>query len=265
MAKKDDISWLALLGFLAIVLGLLLVAPLALGWTPESHQAIALDAARLAPPDLYRQLARNRAAYLQGVTDPFRDGSPELHEAGGANGRLDAAVLQSVDNAIKSIELLRPFNEIAYRLGVVSHYLADANDPLALADDDRDETRYRRDFQRYLESAEPRYRVVFYGFRPGVGERRDVESLLATTLHRGRRFYPLVGREYRRIGFASGVRGFDDRSTAYAVASLSRSHAVSDIAEMLRYIWLSAGGIDTRTRIPQRGENVIQLRPRTGR
>lgn len=255
---------IVLLGF--ALLATLLVAPLALAWTPESQRMIALDAARLVPPDLYHQLRRNRRAYEQGVSDPFRDGSPDLHVRGVEGGRLDAAVLQAVDNAVASIKLHRPFNEVSYRLGVVSHYLADAHDPLSCADSDPLENRFGDDFRRYLESTDPRVRVIFYGFRRDFDDRSDVELLLAQSLARCRKLYPLVGREYRRIGMRSGLRGFDDRSTAYALAALARSHAVSDIAEVLRYIWLEAGGIDSRPRVPWRGDPAVQLRrPATGR
>ena len=242
------------------VLLLLLSASPAVAWTPESQNEIALDAARLAPPDLYRQLSRNRAAFLQGVQEPFRDGAPPE-----SPGQLEAAIHQAIQNAQLAIELHRPFNEIAYRLGVVSHFLAHANDPLATDDSDPAEPRIRNDFRRYLASTEPRVRVVFYGFHPDFDDQNDVARLLRRTLERGRGFYPLVGREYRRIGFGSGVRGFDDRSTAYAVASLARSHAVSDIAEVLRYIWLESGGIDTRPRVPWRGERVVQIQGSSSR
>ena len=84
-------------------------------------------------------------------------------------------------------------------------------------------------------------------------------ALVGETLGRSRELYPLVGREYRRVGFASGREAFDDRSTAYAVAALAYSHAISDIAEVLRYIWLAGGGIDSRDRIPRRGMHVLHL------
>jgi hypothetical protein len=101
--------------------------------------------------------------------------------------------------------------------------------------------------------------VVFYGFRPSFQGRRDLPQLIRETLGRSRRLYPLVGQEYARIGFATGGGGFDDRSTAFAVAALGFSHAVSDIAEVLRYIWVEAGGIDTRRRLPVRGREMIPI------
>ena len=238
----------------------------AAAWTPASQQTIASEAARLAPPDLYRQIVRNRAAYLQGVADGFGERDPLAHaKHADGTGRLDEAVATAVDNAVRSIVAHRPFNEICYRLGIVSHFLADANNPLNAADDDAEEGRYYADFLAYLESAEPRVRLVFYGFRSDFKDDRDLPKLITESLGRGRELYPLVGREYRRVSFASGLSAFDDKSTAFGIASLAYSHAVSDIAEALRYIWLEAGGIDTRRRIPVRGREVVRLRRKTTR
>ncbi len=232
----------------------------AAGWTPASQHAIAENAARLAPPDLYRQLARNRVAFLQGVNDGYaeRDAAAHAKNADGS-GRLDNSIQVATDNAIRAITTHQPFNEIAYRLGIVSHFLADANNPLNASQADSSESRYYADFLAYLEHAEPRVRVVFYGFRPNFDGQRDLPALIAEALERSRGFYPAVGREYRRVKFASGAQAFDDLSSAFGVASLSYSHAVSDIAEVLRYIWLEAGGIDTRRKIPLRGREVIRL------
>ncbi|MEM7587272.1 MAG: hypothetical protein AAF560_28050 [Acidobacteriota bacterium] len=232
----------------------------AVAWTPTSQRAIAEHAARLAPPDLYRQLARNRIPYLQGVNDGFGERDPAAHSKNDdGTGRLDESINVAIENAILAITSHQPFNEIAYRLGIVSHFVADANNPLNASQKDPAEGRYYADFLRYLEHAEPRVRIVFYGFRPNFNGRRDLPQLVSEALERSRGFYPAVGREYRRIRFASGIGGFDDLSSAFGVASLSYSHAVSDIAEVLRYIWLEAGGIDTRRRIPLRGREVIQL------
>jgi hypothetical protein len=165
--------------------------------------------------------------------------------------------------AIKAIQGQRPFNEIAYRMGVAVHLVSLVNWPLATSSKDREEARYEADFGRYAATAEPRLRLVFYGFRQvlGKGEPRHLKVLLDEAFARSRRTYPLVGLEYRRIGYGSGARLFDDRSTAYAIGSLSYSHAVSDSAEVLRYIWLAAGGGETRSRIPLRGQQLVQLSP----
>lgn len=250
------------LAALAFALGL---ASSASAWTPAVQGKIATEAARLAPPDLARQIEKHRRAYQAGVNAPFDDADPALHMKNPDGfGRLDQTILAEVEGAAAAIRAHRPFEEVVRRLGVVSHYVADANNPLATAAADAEEGRYFLDYLRYAETAEPRFPLVFYGLYPGLEERGSVAPLLATTLRRGRELYPLIGREYRRIGFASGIGRFDDRSTAFGVASLAFSHAVTDVARVFRYVWLRAGGADPRGELPVRGGKLLVL-PRAGR
>lgn len=245
-------------------LGCLGTEPLA-AWTQRSQESIALDSARLAPPDLYRQLRRNRAAYLQGVRQPFEQYQAEFHqEHADGGGRLNEALDQAVENAIASIRLMRPFNEISYRLGLVAHYVSDLNNPLHSSQEDSAERRYYADYLRYVESAQPRFSVVFYGFDRELDTAQELQGLFGVSLRRSRHFYDFVGREYRRVGFASGIRSFDDRSTAFGIASLSHSHAVSDVAQVFRYIWLQAGGTDNRRIFPIKGRDIVPI-PRAKR
>lgn len=240
-----------------------LAASPAVAWTPATQLVIGREAAALAPPDLARQIHKHRKSFEEGLLAPFQDSDAGRHSKNpDGSGSLDRVLLAEVKAAIAAIQEHRPFEEIVRRLGVVSHYMADANNPLAAAASDADEGRYFVDYLRYAESAEPRFPLVFYGAQPG-SERRDVSVLLNETLRRSRELYPMVGREYRRIGFASGRGRFDDRSSAFGVASLSFSHAVTDVAVTLRYIWLVAGGADERKSVVG-GQRLLVL-PRAER
>jgi hypothetical protein len=233
-------------------------------WTPKTHQTIAWEAARLAPPDLARQLIKRRGAYLAGVIEPFDDTDASRHrkDADGG-GSLDVALEEAVAQAVAAIRAHRSFDDIVFRMGVAAHFMADANNPLACSLDDPEAGRYFVDFLRYAETAEPRFPLIFYGIRPGLERAPDVAELLADTLRRGRGLYPLIGLEYRKIDFASGIGRFDDRSTAFGVASVAFSHAVTDVALVLRYIWLRAGGADERSGLPAGGTRLLLL-PRAG-
>ncbi len=246
------------------VVGLLLaLAPNAGAWTARSQYKIGEQAARLVPPDLYRQLVRNRASFRLGIEDPYRNGHPDdRYKLTDGRGRLDEAIKISAQHAMASIKSHQRFNDVAFRLGVVAHYVAMANNPLYTDASDPQQGRWAQDFLHYLENVEPRVEMVFYGFRK-PSQSGHLDTVIAESLARSRRLYPLVGREYRRVSFAPGSKAFDDRSTAYAVASLGYSHAVSDIAEVLRYIWLESGGADSRPLLPLRGRQIIRLSRKT--
>jgi hypothetical protein len=258
MASNRSLPRLAAL-LCAAALACIPPAP-ARAWTPKTHQTIAWEAARLAPPDLSRQLIKRRAAFLAGVIQPFDDADPSRHRQDeDGSGNLGAALEDAVAQAVAAIQAHRPFDEIVFRMGVAAHFMADADNPLASSNADPEAGRYFVDFLRYAETAEPRFPLVFYGVRPGLERAPDVSELLADTLRRGRALYPLIGLEYRKIDFASGIGRFDDRSTAFGVASVSFSHAVTDVALVLRYIWLRAGGGDDRAGLPAGGTRLLLL------
>jgi hypothetical protein len=251
-------------GGLAALLGIGLASPALLAWTPSTQAVIGREAARLAPPDLARQIEKHKLAFAEGVNAPFTDTDSSRHmKNADGSGQLDRVIAAEVAAAIAAIRGHKPFEEIVRRLGVVSHYVADANNPLAASGDDPEERRYFVDYLRYAETAEPRFPLVFYGLLPGLEGSRDLSPLIDSALRRGRELYPAIGGEYRRIDFASGLGRFDDRSTAFGVASVAFSHAVTDVALALRYIWLAAGGIDDRANLPAGGSRLMLL-PRSG-
>jgi hypothetical protein len=252
---------LAALGALAAALA----SPPAAAWGPQSQAAIAREAARLAPPDLARQLERRADELRAGALAPFTGTAPERHYRNRESGSLDRAILEETRAAIAALRTPGSFDEFARRLGVVAHYVADANNPLNAAGDDPEEGRYFADYLRYAQSAEPRFALVFYAGEPAVESEEDLRRMVLRALARGRQVYPLVGREYRRIGYGSGVAGFDDRSTAFGVAAVGFSHAISDVARAFRYIWLQGGGADQRQGLWATSEKLVVLPRSAGR
>jgi len=237
----------------------LAAAPLA-AWSPGTQQAIAHDAARLAPPDLARQLERHAKELAAGAVEPFQDGDAARHYRNpDGSGSVDRALEGEVAQAVAAIRAHQPFAEIARRLGRVSHWAGDLDNPLNASSADRQEPRYFRDFLDYVDSARPRFAVCVYEWQPPLASALDVETLAGDALARGRRLYPFLGAEYRRIEFGSGRDLFDDRSTAFGLAALAYSHAVTDAARLFRYVWLAAGGDDPRAVFNRPRDRVLVL------
>jgi len=228
---------------------LFVAAPLA-AWGPRTQVAVASAAAKLAPPELAREIERRSVRFQEGVLAPFDEAHPERHYRNVDRGILDRTLADEVSAAIAALRKPAPFDEFVYRLGRVAHFVTDANNPLNAAADDPAEDRYFGDWLRYGESARPRFAPVYYTREPAIGTDRDLRQLVLRALARGRGFYPRVGDEYRRIGYGSGPRAFDDRSTAFGVAAVSYSHAISDVARVLRYIWIQVGGPVSRPQPP---------------
>jgi hypothetical protein len=232
--------------FLALTLALALAPAPASAWSAQTWQSVAADAARLAPPDLARQLFKHAGELAAGAAEPV------------ATGRR-AGLAAEVADAIEAIRDHRPFAEVARRLGRVTRLAAELSDPLSSSSADPEEDRYRDDYAAYAESARPRFAVVVYEWKPPVSRAADVAALEQEAAARGRRLYPLLGGEYRRIGFASGRERFDDRSSAFGLAALAYSHAVTDTARLFRYAWLAAGGADPRPVFAHARDRVLVL------
>lgn len=237
---------------MASCLGLAAVVPVA-AWTPDSQLAISDWAAKIVPTDLREQINRHRTMYHQGAMAGFQDSTLADHEQNSdGSGDLQAVIEQQAARAVQMIESHQPFEDVVYQLGLVSHFVADADSPLNCDNRDPSEPRYYADFQRYAQSAEGRLTVVFYGIDPGLHDPASLSVFLTDTIRRTRSLYASVGEEYRRIGYQNGQTHFDDRSTAFGVVSVAYSQAVSDIAVVLRYIWIRAGGADRRPDLPIR-------------
>lgn len=273
----DRMPWLKLLA--AGLAAAAFVARPADAWTPATQEAIAETAARLAPPDLRRQIEKHRRELREGALAAFRDTDPAHHVGEGA-GRVGAAAVAEAERAVALIRAHQPFADIVRQLGVVSHYVADANNPLGASSADGEEPTYFADYLRYAESAQGRFAIVFYGLdaggpapggEPAAAAAGDpplagpIGALLERALVRGSGLYPLIGREYRRIR-APGApqRAFDDRSTAFGVATIAFNQAVSDSAVVMRWIWLAAGGGDERWYLPARGSGTLVALPGIG-
>lgn len=234
---------------LVAVVTLAVAAP-AFAWSPATQRAIALEAARFAPSPWNVQLRRHAEDLMAGTAEPFSERDPMRHlKNGDGRGRLDEVVLAELDAAVAAVESGRSWSEVARQLGRLSHYAADANFPLNASAGDPAERRFFADFAFYAESARPRFALVSYGAERGIANRTGVERLIRDALERGRRLYPAIGREYRRIDWAVGRERFDDRSTAFAAASLGYSHAVSDVARLMRYVAARAPRQPVETRL----------------
>lgn len=211
------------------------------------QEAIAVEAVRFAPGDLARMLRRHQRELVAGAREPIseRDGWRHMKNEDGS-GRLDAVAVEEVEAAITALRKGEPWASVARRLGRVAHFAADANNPLNSSAADREESRYFVDFALYADSARPRFALVSYGADQALSGRGATRNLLDRALERGRQLYPAIGREYRRIDWARGADRFDDRSTAFAVAALAYSHAVSDVARLYRHVWRAGGAPPTR-------------------
>jgi hypothetical protein len=214
-------------------------------WTHASDQRIAQVSARLAPPDLRLVIHRYEKDFARGLQLALADKGP-IH---GTNLR------QSIERETRTIVMMirgnQPMNVVVEHLGILAHLVGDANNPMYVPSA-VDLQPSRGDFENYLERALPRIPTVFYG----VEGRFQLTNFLDRLFNRTAHFTPLMAEEYFRFGTRRTATDFDDRSTAFGVASLCYSHAVSDAVNLYYYIWREAGG-DVRAASALRARGVV--------
>jgi hypothetical protein len=237
-------------------LGIVLLIATALpasAWTAASEAKIARKAAALAPPDLRMLLERFDHEYAEGLRRAQEEESNEAHSYVFATrkGLLRQQIERETQEAIRLVRQGAAMPVVMERLGTLAHLIADANNPFHVADDDARLNALRGDYEAYFERRLPRFPTVFYGLDPKF----QLSSYLDRTFRRSAKFYPLVGQEYFRGGRRRSSAEFDDRSTAFGVASVSYSRAVSDLVNLYYFIWKEAGG-DVRTAAVMRDGNI---------
>lgn len=228
-------------------------------WTAKTVEQMVEHAQRLTPPGLGRQIERHMPEMKRGV----RLAGQSVSGGAALEAPLGDIIRRQTDVAIRKIEEHQAFSEIVFQMGIVSYFVALANDPVRFSPEDRPEPAYAADYYGYLEDASPRFAVLYYADGRNFETTLELDQLIQRSLARGRTQAAMVAQEYRRIGSIEGRRKFDDRSTAFGVGSLAFSHAVSDIIGVLRYIWIRAGGGDFRNLPPLGADHLILLSPGT--
>ncbi len=223
-------------------------------WTAASDQRIAGKAAQLAPNDLRILIERYSNEYQLGLARAAADEGSDVHRyfVLSRSGRLRERIERETANVVSMIRTGKPMSQVVLHLGAIAHYVADANNPFHVANDDPRLTASHDDYERYFESRMTKFPTVFYGLETNF----QLSSYLDRTFDRTSKFYPLIDEEYFRFGETHDSADFDDRSTAFGVASVCYSRAVTDAVNIYYYVWSRAGG-DVRALPLLKGGNLF--------
>jgi hypothetical protein len=237
-----------------IVLLLLFLPLTATAWTRVSDERIAKKGAALAPPDLRLVIERFDIDYKRGLERAQAEEGSDSHHffVLSREGRLRERIEKETAKSIQMIRSGEPMSLVAEHLGTLAHLVADANNPFHVANDDARLTTSHNDFEQYFERKLAKFPTVFYGLDP----RFRLSSYLDQTFARTAKFYPLMSEEYFRGGALRSSIEFADRSTAFGVASICYSRAVTDLVNLYYYIWKEAGG-DVRSAAAMQRGNLL--------
>lgn len=199
---------------------------------------MAETALTLSPPHLLKLIEIHEPAFERGLRDAERheQQKPEVH-LGRDRRALDRLLRHEIDQAVMVLKERRPIEEFVYQLGVIAHLTGDLNHPFHIGVDDLMDGK-RIDFEQYLERRRERFPTVFYGLEKG----RVLDRVIRRAQIRTLGYEPLLRSEYFRDGSSRWSRQFDDRSTAFAIASLTWSHTISDLVNIYFELWRRVGG-----------------------
>ncbi len=225
---------------LATLLLLILTSLTASAWTRASDKRIAERSLELAPPDLQLVLKRFEPEFENGLHRAESDEGSEVHHyfVLSRQGKLRERIEQEANGTIALIRDNKSMGLMAEPLGMLAHLVADANNPFHTSDADPRLGLMHDDFEQYFERRMAHFPTVFYGLVPNF----QLTTFLDRSFARSSRLQPLMSEEYFRGGGEHRSIEFDDRSTAFGVASVCYSHAVTDLVNLYYYIWRESGG-----------------------
>jgi hypothetical protein len=225
----------------------LAVAP-ASAWTPRTRTEMADEAVRLMPVSLRLALTRHRDPLLRGMLGPSAGESGTPPQAPSRESSFDEEIASRAAGLIRSVESASGFDDVARSFGALARSVADAGFPpraagaVGLAREP--------DFAAFCESRRSRIPLVFYGYDDEDLARGDFRGFGRRVLERARKEFPNLERAYASAGTPPDPAAFDDRSIPFAVASLSYSQTVTDIARAWLAAWRAAHGDTGRTPYP---------------
>lgn len=216
-----------------IALAILFLLPTTtFAWTRTADERIARESAKVAPRDLQDVLKKYAKQYAQGVDRAVAEEGVDIHRE-----HLRDSIEREANAIIEMIRTNKPMSAVAERLGYLSHLVGDANNPFHL-DKNASLDPAHEDFEHYFERRMQVFPTVSYGITRNLQLGPYLDHIFTRTA----KLLPLMNEEYSRGGARHTSAEFDDRSTAFGVASICYSHAVTDTANLYFYIWRQAGG-----------------------
>lgn len=228
------------LAVLRSMVPVVMAAGLSLGWSAPTVRHVAWVAVDFFPPDFAHQVRRHHDRYDAGIRRGLA--APPAWRAG-PPGSLEAALGTQVAKCASDLRRPVPMADLVEEAGVLAVRVLDANDPLAVAHSDSREAGFAEPYQRYVDAARSRIRLVYYGQDRELIVGGAVDPTVKAALARSNALYPFVGQEFFRTGKLRDWRGFDDRSVAFGVAAVSLSRGLTDLANLVSFVWRQGGGM----------------------
>jgi len=184
-------------------------------WSYHTHRKITADAVRLMPESFRREFSGQKSHFLKGSTDPdilVKDFMNHVYHPGGTAVGGYYRIQQLFDKAVELIRTNQSADSIAYVLGLMSHYIADINQPLHTAgrDSDENESEYHSIFERDLNPVLKELVLPKIEYRPVTSLEERVKAMAIEA----NRYYDDIGVAYRNGSGLASVRAMAEKQIA---------------------------------------------------
>lgn len=214
-------------------------------FTPRTRDTVVEKSVTLMPGALARQLRRHARALHEGAqagldrTGIHRElNDPEL---------IGRALEKEAQRAVALLDDHAPMREVVRTFGRLAQLTTDLSFALNVCNDDPREDQFFDDFALYVERKLPKFAVTFEGYAEPHLAGDDLPGFAAAIAATARRDYGGIVLSYFPVGRSRHPSDFDERSVAFAAASLETSLAVTSTARLWLYVWHRAGGDLTGT------------------
>lgn len=228
----------------ALLVLLLWPAPGALAWSDATRRRMVQDALKISPAALRAILQRYEKELIRGMLEPSRREGEEVHfqHADGSKGMGAPGVAYKEAEILRMLGERRPLRRVAYEMGALAHLVADVEFPLNASDADPREPLYREAYRRYVEAQLDKIPFVFDRQPSPELQKDNLRGFMLAGARRAAENYALIGPAFRDDGTPASREALDERSVPFGIASLSYSHAASDIAWVWLHLWRSFNG-----------------------
>lgn len=216
-----------------------IAAHLCIGWSGPTVHHVAWTAVDFFPSDLARQIRRHDDRFNAGIRRGLA--APPAWRAG-PPGSLPRALEAQVRSCAADLRKPVPLADLVEEIGVLAVLVLDVNDPLAAIHDDPREASYAAAYQSYVNSVLGKLRLVYYGQNRELIYEGAVTATIESAFDRSGSLYPFIGEEFYRTGELRDWRVLDDRSVTFGVAGVSLSRGLTDLANIVAYVWRQGGG-----------------------
>jgi hypothetical protein len=221
-----------------------LVSCFANSWTSKMHQRIVAEASKLTPYELKLLLKHYKEDLLRGAISPLgtKKGPDHFLLVDGSYGTAHETIKKEIDFIFENIKSKKlNLDELCFRLGRISHFIAEVNNPILTGDLKREGSWFYTDFVNYTDRNLDKFVLTFDGYKHPLLEKKDYEGFIISSAIRSAKLFKPLNHTYVQQR-KTGVYNFDDKSIPFATASLSYNYAITDTAKLWYCIWKSISG-----------------------